>query len=91
MDKNQDFLNYSKQLPSSYSLLKIKYLAEFMINNSYFQAGSETFRQVISIALRSDPATFFDNLLLFFYESKQAKPIKNASCGVGRRFDKKCL
>ena len=35
----------------------------------------------------SDPASFFANLLLFFYESRWLKSIKNTSYGVARKFD----
>ena len=34
----------------------------------------------------SDPAPFFDNLFLFFYESRWLKSIKNTNYGVPRKF-----
>ena len=34
----------------------------------------------------SDPALFFDNLFLFFYESRWLKSIKNTNYGVPRKF-----
>ena len=39
-------------------------------NNSIFQVGSKIFRQVIGILMGSDPAPFFANFFLFFYESR---------------------
>ena len=35
----------------------------------------------------SDPAPFFANLFLFFYESRWLKSIKNTNYGVARKFD----
>ena len=55
---------------------------ELLINNSFFQAGSKIFRQVIGIPMGSDPAPFFANLFLFFYESRWLKFIKNTNYGV---------
>ena len=55
-------------------------------NNSIFQVGSKIIRQVIGILMGSDPAPFFANLFLFFYESRQLKFIKNTSYGVARKF-----
>ena len=63
----------------SYSLQEIKSCLEFLINNSFFQVGSKIFRQVIGIPIGSDPAPFVANLLLFFYESRWLKDIKNTT------------
>ena len=70
----------------SYSLQEIKSCLEFLINNSFFQVSSKIFRQVVGIPKVSDPALFFANLFLFFYESIWLKSIKNANYGVGRKF-----
>ena len=56
------------------------------INNSFFQVGSEIFRQVIGIPMGSDPAPFFANLFLFFYETRWLKSIKNTNYEVARKF-----
>ena len=58
---------------------------EFLINNSFFQVGSEIFCQVIGILIGSDPVPFFANLFLFFYKSRWLKSIKNANYGVIRK------
>ena len=34
----------------------------------------------------SDPAPLFDNIFLFFYESRWLKSIKNTNYGVARKF-----
>ena len=36
--------------------------------------------------MRSDPALFFANMFLFFYESKWLKCIKNTNDGIARKF-----
>ena len=59
---------------------------EFLINNSFFQVGSKIFHQVIKIPIGSDPAPFFANLLLFFYESGWLKFIKNTNYVVAGKF-----
>ena len=70
----------------SYSLQEITSCLEFLINNSFFQVASKIFRQVIGIPMGSDPAPFFANLFLFFYESRWLKSIKNTNYGVARKF-----
>ena len=70
----------------SYSLQEIKSCLEFLINNSFFQVGFKIFRQVIGFPLGSNPAPFFANLFLFFYESRWLKSIKNSNYGVARKF-----
>ena len=70
----------------SYSLQEIKSCLEFLINNSFFQVGFKIFGQVIGFRLGSDPAPFFANLFLFFYESRWLKSIKNSNYGVARKF-----
>ena len=61
----------------SYFLQEIKSCLEFLINNSFFQVGPKIFCQVIGIKMGSDPAPFFANLFLLFYESRRLKSIKN--------------
>ena len=70
----------------SYSLQEIKSCLKFLINNSFFQIGSKIFCQVIGIPMGSDPAPFFANLFLLFYESRWLKSIKNTNYEVDRRF-----
>ena len=70
----------------SFSLQEIKYCLKFLINNSFFHLSSKIFHQVIVIPMGSDPAPFFANLFLFFYESRWLKSIKNSNYGVARKF-----
>ena len=80
------FWSWSKsKTRRSYSLQEITSCLEFLINNSFFQVASKIFRQVIGIPMGSDPAPFFANLFLFFYESRWLKSI---NYGVARKFGK---
>ena len=69
-----------------YSLQQIKSSLQFLLNNCYFQVGSNIFRQIIGIPMGSDPAPFFANLFLFHYESMWLKSIKNHQYGKARKF-----
>ena len=64
------WLRSKSKTERSYSLQEIKSCLEFLKNNSFFQAGSKIFRQVIGISMGSDPAPSYANLFLFFYESR---------------------
>ena len=75
-----------KKTGRSYSLQEIKSCLEFLKNNSFFHVGSKIFRQVIDIPMGSDPAPFFANLFLLFYESRRLKSIKNTNYGAARKF-----
>ena len=60
---------------------------EFIVNNSYFQVYCKIFCQVIGIPMRSEPAPFFANLVLFLYQSKWLESIKNANYRIAKKFD----
>ena len=45
----------------------------FPHQQSFFRVGDAIFRQKIGIPMGSDPAPFFANLFLFYYESKWIK------------------
>ena len=62
----------------SYSFQEVKSCLEFLINNTFFQVGSKIFCQVIGISMESDPAIFFANPFLFFYEPRSLKSIENS-------------
>ena len=51
----------------------IKKCVFFLVNNAYFCVGKSIFRQKIGIPMGSDPAPFFANLFLFYYESQWIK------------------
>ena len=46
------------------------------LSNCYFTVGLKIFCQVIGIPMGSDPAPFFANLFLYYYENKWMKDLK---------------
>ena len=69
-----------------YNKFQIKKSLKYLIDNSFFHVGSDLFRQVIGISMGSDPAPFFTNLFLYYYESKWLQSLKNNNYQVARRF-----
>ena len=55
---------------------KLKDAIKYLLSNCYFTVGSKIFRQIIGIPMGSDPAPFFANLFLYFYESKWMDSLK---------------
>ena len=51
----------------------LKQAIRYLIENSYFMLGNMLFLQTIGIPMGVDPAPFFANLFLFFYESEWIK------------------
>ena len=54
----------------SYTKNQIKMLVKHLILETYFQIGNMLFRQCIGIPMGIDPAPFWANLYLHFYESE---------------------
>ena len=48
---------------------QIKDTVAYLFFNYYFTVGLKIFCQIIGIPMASDPASFFANLFLYFYES----------------------
>lgn len=48
----------------------IKYAVFYLFFNRYFTVGLKISFQIISIPTGSDPAPFFANIFIYFYESK---------------------
>ena len=69
-----------------YSLDKVTSALRFLIENAYFRVGKHIFRQIIGIPIGSDPAPFFANLFLFYYECKWLQQCKKDNFGLARRF-----
>ena len=69
-----------------YNKIQIKQSLKYLIDNSFFQVGSNLFRQVIGIPMGSDPAPFFANLFLYYYESKWLQSLKTSDYQIARRF-----
>ena len=55
---------------------QIKDAVAYLLSNCYFTVGSEIFCQIIAIPKGSDPAPFFANLFLYFYEGKWMNELK---------------
>lgn len=59
-----------------YTADNVKACLKFLIENAFFRVGNLIFRQIIGIPMGSDPAPFFANLFLFFYECKYINTCK---------------
>ena len=78
-DTNRSMLSVGKKRAywvKGFSALRYKFTANsikecvsFLVNNAYFRVGNAIFRQIIGIPMGSDPAPFFANLFLAYYES----------------------
>ena len=55
---------------------QIKDAVAYLLLNCYFTVGPKIFCQIIGIPMGSDPAPFFANLFLYFYESKWMNELK---------------
>jgi hypothetical protein len=71
--RSAKFVKTKKGKCYEYSKEDVKKAVTYLINNAYFRVGNAIFRQKIGIPMGSDPAPFFANLFLFFYESKWVK------------------
>ena len=65
---------------------KMKVAVAYLLDNCFFMTGKILFRQIIGIPMGSDPAPFFANLFLYFYESKWLKDMKKVDLTKARRF-----
>ena len=59
---------------------------KFLITNCFFMVGNVLLRQIIGIPMGSDPAPFFANLFLFFFESEWLNKIKKYDNIKARKF-----
>ena len=57
----------------------------FLIKNCYFTVGNQVFRQAIGIPMGIDPAPFWANLFLYYFESKYVQSL--ISLGSTRAFN----
>ena len=51
-----------------FDINSLKKAVGHLIRNSHFAIGDQVFQQKIGIPIGSDPAPFFANLFLFYYE-----------------------
>ena len=75
-----------KHVNKIYDADKVKAIIKYLVVNSYFTVGSLLFRQIIGIPMGSDPAPFFANLFLYFYEVQWIKTLKKSDYSRARRF-----
>ena len=68
-----------------YTAKAVKECLSFLTNNAYFRVGNTIFRQKVGIPIGSDPAPFFANLFLFYYESEWIKKISRTDFVRARR------
>ena len=76
--------------PSTYGFVfgksDIKLALRYLMSNCYFTFGDWVFQQIIGIPMGSDPAPFFANLFLYFYESTWLRQIQKTDIARARRF-----
>lgn len=61
-------------------------MIDYIIDNSVFKVGDKVMRQKIGIPMGTDPAPYFANLYLFFYESKWIRKMMKIEFGTLRKF-----
>ena len=59
----------------------------YLINNCYFVIGTFTFRQAIGIPMGSDPAPFFANLFLSYFEWQYMKNLNKENNILAHKFN----
>ena len=68
--KNYSYWTKKSRGFNSFSRNKIKFLTTYLIKECYFQCSNLILRQSIGIPMGIDPAPFWANLYLYFYEEK---------------------
>ena len=65
-------IQWTRAKPNGVSFTKasLKQAIYYLVSNSYFMLGNMLFLQAIGIPMGVDPAPFFANLFLFYYESE---------------------
>ena len=69
-----------------FDISSVKNAIKYLLDNTFFTVGNKLFQQVIGIPMGSDPAPFFANLFLYFYESKYVKSLMKRDLSRARRF-----
>mgnify|MGYP001792462320 CR=1 FL=1 len=59
---------------------------KFLLDNCFFTIGNKVLKQVIGIPMGGDPAPFWANLFLFYYEHKWIKRMRKTNNLLARRF-----
>ena len=74
--KSAYFVKYNSDR-NKFNVESIIECCKFLVSNAYFRIGDAIFRQTIGIPMGSDPAPFFANLFLSYYEAKWIKSQQN--------------
>ena len=69
-----------------FNIEQTKEALRYLMANCHFSLGNRLFRQVIGIPMGSDPAPFFANLFLYYYENKWVKSLKRIDAIRARKF-----
>ena len=76
----------NKKGTHSYTKQNIKELVSHLIKGCYFQFGNHIFVQLIGIPMGIDPAPFWANLYLYFYEHNHVKELIKSNPSKARKF-----
>ena len=72
---------------NSFTSGKIKQLISHLIEQCYFKFGNLVFRQKIGIPMGIDPAPFWANLYLYYYEEKHVSVLMKSDPCSARRYN----
>ena len=76
--------------PDSYSVvydnIKIKLAIRYLMSNCYFVFGNRVIKQDIGIPMGSDPAPFFANLFLFYFNDKWVRNVQRSDLFRASKF-----
>ena len=70
----------------TFSITSLKKALEYVIQNCYFSIGSHVFKQIIGIPMGSDPAPYFANLFLFYFEMNWMNKLKKENFVATRKY-----
>ena len=59
---------------------------KFLLENCFFTIGNKVLRQIIGIPMGGDPAPFWANLFLFYFEHKWIKKMRQTNNVLARKF-----
>ena len=69
-----------------FSIDNVKEAISYLLDNCHFNVGDNIFKQRIGIPMGSDPAPFFANLFLYYYEHRFIKELKKTDLSRARKF-----
>jgi len=64
----------------------VKEAISYLLDNCHFNVGDKIFKQRIGIPMGSDPAPFFANLFLYYYENRFIQELKKTDLPRARKF-----